>query len=111
MQTITAQKVITATTSDVLGSTPLRNMPGPGAISIWGASTVADSQASVILGGRVLLPDSLITKVDANEQVNTNEDIPLGQTEVRGGETLTIDVTEVSAATIRIVAVWMGIPL
>jgi len=109
MQTIQGENEVQATTTDVLGATPLRVMPGPGAVSIYGSSTVADSRASVTLGGKSLKTDSLVTKVSSDRQIDMEADIPLGIAMVRGGEVLTVDVTEVTAMTLRVLAVWVGV--
>ena len=108
MQTITAEVEVSATTTDVLGGTPLRTMPGLGALSVWGSSTVADSRAALTLGGRSLKTDALVTKVSADRQINVQDDAPLGASSVRGGEVLTVDVTEVTAMTLRVFAMWVG---
>ena len=111
MQTITAEIVVSATTTDVLGSTPLRTMPGPGAVAVYLASDQADWLASVSLGGRMLKTNSLIGKVNATFQINMLEDAPSGAAEVQGGEVLTVDVTEVTAGSGRAFAIWIGEPL
>lgn len=109
MQTITAEAEVAATTNDVLGATPLRSMPGPGALAVYGASDQQDSRATVVLGGRVLRTDSRIVKVSATRQIDVNADVPLGAIQVRGGEVLTVDVTEVTPAQgIRVLALWIG---
>lgn len=107
MQTIEAEKTVTADTSDILGGTVLRSMPGPGAVAVYLASTVADSEATVSIGGFTLKTKGIISKVIANAQIDLSADSPL-MTQVRGGEVLIVDVDVVSAATVRVKAIWMG---
>lgn len=107
MQNIEAERIVTATTPDILGATGLRSMPGPGAIAIYLASTVADSLAAVTVGGKALKTTSIISKVATNALIDIQADAAL-LCEVRGGEVLTVDVTVVTAATIRVKALWMG---
>jgi hypothetical protein len=82
-------------------------MPGPGALAVYLASTVADSEATVSLGGRTLKTKGLISKVVANAQIDINADAPLMMS-VRGGEVLTVDLDVVGAGTIRAKAFWIG---
>ena len=107
MQTIEAERTVTATTSDMLGATQLRSMPGKGAVAVYLASTVADSTAAVSLGGRALKTNGVISKVATNALIDVQADAAL-MIEVSGGEVLTVDVVVVTAATIRVKALWMG---
>lgn len=107
MQSIEAERTVTATTVDVLGATQLRVVPGPGAIGIYLASTVADSTAVVSVGGKVMKQSSVISKVATNALIDVEGDSGL-DIQVRGGEVVSVDVTVVSAATIRVKAIWFG---
>jgi len=107
METIEAERTVTATTLDMFGATQLRAAPGRGAVAIYLASTVADSTGTVTVGGRSLKQSGLISKVIANAQIDINSDVPL-MASVSGGEVILVDVTVVSPGTIRAKAVWMG---
>ena len=45
------EEVFTASESDVMRDTDLRQAPGPGALGFWAASDVVDSQISIRVGG------------------------------------------------------------
>lgn len=107
MQTIEAERTVTADTNDVLGTTALKTIPGPGALAIYLASTAADSEASVSVGGRTLKTKGLIGKVGTNAQIDVVSDAALVTT-VRGGESPLVDVDVVTAGTIRVKAIWVG---
>lgn len=108
MEVVNAEVEITATTTDALNATQLSRVPGPGAIAVYMAATVADWLATVVIGNKVLKNNSLITKVDANRQINVLED-PSVAMQVTGGEKVQVDVTEVTAGTGRIMAIWTGV--
>lgn len=108
MQSIVAEVTVTADTTDALGATDLRSMPGPGAVAIWLASTVADSRATIVLGGRALFTDQLIGKVATNAIVDETGDGPAAMVQVNGGEQLRVNLDIVSAGTIRGHARWIG---
>lgn len=108
MQSVSADNTTTADLTDALGSTDLRSMPGPGAIAVWLASTVADSRATIVLGGRALKTNQLIAKVATNAQIDETADGPEALVQVNGGEQLRVDLDVVTAATIRVKARWMG---
>jgi len=104
------ERTVTADTNDVMGSTALRQAPGPGAIAVYLASTVADSEAAVTVGGRSLKRKSIIGKVGTNAQVDVAADTPL-ISQVRGGEPIIVDIDVVTAGTIRVKVQWVGAPL
>lgn len=108
MQTIEQERTVTATTTDMFGGTLLRVAPGPGAIAIYVASTVADSTASINVGGKQLkAAGTVISKVGTNAPIDVQSDAPMA-IEVRGGEVISVDVTIVTAGTIRGKALWVG---
>jgi len=108
MQSVESEITVTADTPDALNGTDLERAPGPGAIGIWLASTVADSRATVLVAQKGLKTDSLIGKVATNAQIAVNEDPPL-MADVVGGEKLRVSLDIVSAGTIRIKAIWLGV--
>jgi hypothetical protein len=108
MTTIQAEVTVTADDSDALVNTDLAYAPGPGAVGIWLASTVADSRATVNVGGKVVMNDSIIGKVATDAQIDMQAESPL-IVPVKGGEKIRVNLDEVSAATIRCRAVHMGV--
>ncbi len=102
------ERIVTATTPDLFAATDLRQAPGPGAVAIWAASDVADSSISVRVGAQVYANATLVPNRGTDSAINESDDAPIAVAPVRGGELINVDVTEVTAANIRILAIWMG---
>lgn len=82
--------------------------PGPGAVGVWAASTQADGLLTCRLGSQIQLNRQLIPEVGATLPINTEEEAPLASKQVAGGERITVDYVEVTAATARILILWVG---
>lgn len=108
MSMVEAEVTVTADTGDALVNTDLANAPGVGAVAIWMASTVADTLATVTVGVKVLKNNSLIGKVATNAQIDVNAEGPL-LLQVRGNEKIRVQVDVVTAATVRVRAVFQGV--
>jgi len=108
VETLTADITVTSDDADALVNTDLAYAPGPGAVAIFLASTVADSRAIVNVGGKVLKNDSIIGKVGTNAQIDVQADVPL-IAQVKGGEKIRANLNVVTAATIRVLVVFQGI--
>jgi len=108
MSTLTEEVTVTADDGDVMVNTSLAFAPGAGAIGVFLASTVADSRATVAVGGRVLKNDSIIGKVIANAQIDADQDVPLVQP-VTGGQKIKVALDVVSAGTLRCLVVFQGV--
>ena len=102
------EEVFTATETDVLRDTDLRQAPGPGAIGFWAASTVSDSTISVRVGGASLINNQVVPNRGANAPIQENQEAPTAMAPVMGGELLQVDVTEVTAMSLRLVAIFIG---
>jgi len=83
--------------------------PGPGAVGIWAASDAADGLITVRIGGHLQVNRQIIADRGTNAPIFTEEEAPIAQATTRGGERITIDYTEVSAANARIIVGWAGI--
>ncbi len=103
------ERLLTATTSDLFNATDLRQAPGPGAIGIWAASDVSDSTISVRSGATVFCNATLVPNRGTNAPIRENDEAPIAMIPVRGGELLNVDVVEVTAANIRVLAFWTGV--
>lgn len=99
-QMITDEQVLTATTTDVLAGTQLDQPGVPGVYTIWLASTVGDSLVTISLGGRTITNGAVII-LRANSEIRENED-PFFQMFSRTGGRPVIEVTEATAASIRV---------
>lgn len=106
--TIRDEQVLTATTTDALSATDLRQAPGPGAVAVWAASDVSDSTITVRIGGKQLASAINIMNKGTGAPILTEQEAPVAMQVVRGGENIRIDVTEVSAANIRVLTAWSG---
>lgn len=99
------EELFTASENDVMRDTDLRQAPGPGAIGFWLASDQSDSQVSIRVGGISLIQGQIVPNRGTNAPINENDQAPTAMTPTRGGELIQVDVTEVTAMNLRLVAV------
>ncbi len=99
------EEIFTASETDVLRDTDLRQAPGPGAIGFWIASDVADSTVSIRVGGSSLINNQVVPDRGTDAPINENDQAPTAMTPVVGGELIQVDVTEVTAMNLRLVAI------
>jgi len=102
------EEIFTATETDVLRDTDLRQAPGPGAIGFWAASDVADSQISIRVGGVSLINAQVVPDRGTDAPINENDQAPTAMSPTVGGELIQVDVTEVSAMNMRLVGVFIA---
>jgi len=102
------EELLTASESDVLRDTDLRQAPGPGAIGFWAASDVSDSTVSIRVGGISLINAQVVPNRGTNSPINENDQAPTAMTPVAGGELVQVDVVEVTAMNLRLVAIFVG---
>lgn len=102
------EELFTATETDVLRDTDLRQAPGPGAIGFWAASTVSDSTISIRVGGASLINNQVVPNRGADAPIMENQEAATAMTPVVGGELIQVDVTEVTAMTLRLVAIFVA---
>ncbi len=108
MLTRRVEQLLTATTSDTFNNTDLRQAPGPGAVGIFAASDVNDSTISIRIGGISYVNATLIPNRGTNAPIQEFQEAPLAIAPVRGGELINVDVVEVTAANMRVIAIWSG---
>ncbi|HIA00875.1 MAG TPA: hypothetical protein EYN66_03045 [Myxococcales bacterium] len=97
---------LAATTVDTLAATDLRQAPGPGAIAVWAISSVTDSAITVRIGNRQM---ASAIACPTGTLIDTEIQAPIAMTQVRGGENIRVDVTEVTAMAFHLTVVWSGI--
>ncbi len=97
---ITVESTLTADNTDFLAGTQLDQPGVAGVYTIWGASTVGDTEISVTLGGRTLTNAAILT-LRANSEVRENEDTFFQILSVTGGRPV-ININVVTAAVVRI---------
>lgn len=102
------EEVFTATESDVLRDTDLRQAPGRGAIGFWGASDVVDSTISIRVGGISLINAQVVPDRGTDSPINENDQAPTAMTPTIGGELIQVDVVEATAMNLRLVAVFVA---
>ncbi len=102
------EEIFTASETDVLRDTDLRQAPGPGAIAFWAASDVADSTVSIRVGGISLINAQVVPDRGTDAPINENDQAPTAMSPTLGGELIQVDVVEVSAMNMRLVAVFMA---
>ena len=99
-QMITVERTLTADNSDFLAGTQLDQPGVPGVYTIWGASTLGDTEISVTLGGRTLVSAAILV-LRANSEIRENEDTFFQMLSATGGRPL-ININVVTAAVVRI---------
>ncbi len=102
------EEIFTATENDVLRDTDLRQAPGPGAIGFWSASDVSDSTISIRVGGASLINAQVVPNRGALSPIMELQEAPTAMAPVIGGELLQVDVVEVSAMNLRLVAIYIA---
>ncbi len=102
------EEIFTATESDVMRDTDLRQAPGPGAIGFWAASDVVDSTISIRVGGISLINAQVVPDRGADSPINENDQAPTAMTPTVGGELIQVDVVETTAMNMRLVAIFIG---
>lgn len=111
MTSIRHDEVFTATESDVLSDTDLRQAPGPGAIAIYAASDVNDSTITARVGSKQMASAIAVQNRGTGAPIDVLNDAPIAVTMVRGGENIRVDVTETTAMNLRLIALWLGATL
>jgi len=106
--TVRVEEIFTATETDVLRDTDLRQAPGPGAIGFWAASDVVDSSISIRVGGTSLINNQIVPDRGTDAPINENDQAPTAMTPTVGGELIQVDVTEATAMNMRLVAVFVS---
>lgn len=99
-QMITVESTLTADNTDFLAGTQLDQPGVPGSYTIWGASTVGDTEITITLGGR-RLTDAAILTLRANSEIRENEDTYFQMVSRTGGRPV-ININVVTAATVRL---------
>lgn len=103
-----AERVLTASETNIT-SDELQVAPGPGVVGVWAASSVADGLLTARIGSKIPLNRQVIPNTGATTAIiNTEETAPLATAAVRGGERITVDYVEVTAATARIITIFLG---
>lgn len=102
------EELFTATETDVLRDTDLRQAPGPGAIGFWAASDVADSSITIRVGGASLIQNQAVPDRGAGSPIMENQEAATAMSPVVGGELLQVDVTEVTAMSLRLVVIFVA---
>ena len=83
--------------------------PGPGAVSVWAASDQSDGLLTVRIGGHLQVNRQLIANRGTAAPIQTEEEGADAQSTVRGGERITVDYVEVTAAAARFIVAWAGV--
>jgi len=99
-QMITVESTLTADNADFLAGTQLDQPGVPGVYTIWGASTVGDTELSISLGGRTITSAAILT-LRANSEIRENEDTFFQLLSRQSGRPV-ININVVTAATVRI---------
>lgn len=107
-QTVRHEEVFTASETDVLRDTDLRQAPGPGAMGFWVASDVVDSTVTIRVGGRSLAQGIAVPDRGTDSPIEEFNQAPTAMAPVLGGELIQVDVVEVTAMNLRLVAMWVA---
>lgn len=102
------EEILTASETDILRDTDLRQAPGRGAIGFWAASDVVDSTISIRVGGVSLINAQVVPDRGTDSPINENDQAPTAMSPVIGGELLQVDVVETTAMNLRLVAIFIA---
>lgn len=110
---VTSRRFETTTTASInnISVNELGVAPGPGSVGVWAASDQSDGLITIRIGGHLQANRQIIGNRGAAAPINTEDQAPDGFAQVRGGERITVDYVEVTAATARIIILWLGADL
>lgn len=97
---ITVERTLTGDNADFLAGSQLDQPGVPGVYTIWGASTLGDTEISITLGGQTITNAAILT-LRANSEIRENEDTFFQMLSATGGRPI-ININVVTAATVRI---------
>jgi len=97
---ITVEAILGGDNADFLAGTQLDQPGVPGVYTIWGASTVGDTEISITLGGRTITNAAILT-LRANSEIRENDDTFFQLLSATGGRPV-INVNVVTMAAVRI---------
>jgi len=97
---VTVESTVAADNADFLAGTQLDQPGVPGVYTIWGASTVGDTQISITLGGRTMT-NAAILVLRANSEIREQEDTFFQMLSRTGGRPV-ININVVTAAVVRV---------
>ncbi len=97
---VTVESTLSADNADFLAGTQLDQPGVPGVYTIWGASTVGDTEISITLGGRTMT-NAAVLILRANSEIRENEDTFFQMLSQTGGRPV-ININVVTAAVVRI---------
>jgi len=97
---VTVESTVATDNADFLAGTQLDQPGVPGVYTIWGASTVGDTQISITLGGRTMT-NAAILVLRANSEIREDQDTFFQMLSQTGGRPV-ININVVTAATVRI---------
>lgn len=97
---ITVESILGGDNADFLAGTQLDQPGVPGVYTIWGASTVGDTEISITLGGRTMTNGAILV-LRANSEIRENEDTFFQMLSQTGGRPV-INVNVVTMAAVRI---------
>ena len=97
---VTVESTVVADNTDFLAGTQLDQPGVPGVYTIWGASTVGDTEMSITLGGRTIT-NAAILALRANSEIRENEDTFFQMASATGGRPV-VNINVVTAAVVRI---------
>jgi len=105
---IVVENIGTADDADFLAGTDLANIPSPGMLSIYAASTQNDTLLTITGPGAEAVTRAQAVTLRANSEIRMDEDITYPVLVSQGGRYV-IDVNVQTAATFRIRAVFQDL--
>jgi len=102
------EEVFSATEANVTAD-ELSVAPGPGAVGVWTASDAVDGLITVRIGNKIPANRQTISDRGTDVPINTEDQAPDGFAQVSGGERITVDYVEATAASARIIVIWVGV--
>jgi len=102
------ETVLAASTNNV-SVNELGVAPGPGTVGVWAASDAVDGLLTVRIGGHLQSNRQTISDRGTDAPIDTENQAPDAFSQVRGGERITIDYVEATAASARVIVMWLGL--
>jgi len=104
-----SERVLAASETNIT-SAELQTAPGPGVVGVWAASDQVDGLLTVRIGAGIQLNRQTMPQTGAATAIiETEQTAPLATSQVRAGDRITVDYVEVTAATARVIVIFLGI--
>ena len=104
---IVVEVVLTADNADLLAGSDLESIPQGGVLTVYGASTQADTTITVTGPNMQAVVRAMPLTLRASSEIRQDSDVPFVVPVARAGKYI-VNIDVVTAATVRVRAIYIG---